>query len=191
MNPPHIEQALKLISTYTSQNEQYVLSFNGGKDSTVVLHLFLQLGIKPDVIWFDDEDEFEEVKTFVQSTIQDHQLQVQMFSCSFYDGMKQLQDQQIRRIFMGQRRVDPKCQTYDYDQMCTYDGIHIYLNNPILDWTYEQVWSYLLSDPSRTYCSLYEQGYTSLGSKRNTQKNPRLLCDDGIYLHAKELSNER
>ena len=60
---------------------------------------------------------------------------------------------------------------------------------PILDWTYEEVWDFIkmLCIP---YCSLYDEGYTSLGSQENTRPNPLLLQTDGTYLPAFYLRDE-
>lgn len=46
--------------------------------------------------------------------------------------------------------------------------------NPILDWSYRDVWAFLLVSKVR-YCSLYDQGYTSIGSIHDTVPNA-LLC---------------
>jgi FAD synthetase len=65
--------------------------------------------------------------------------------------------------------------------------------NPILDWNYGDVWNYLLLYKV-PYCSLYDQGYTSLGNNSNTSKNPSLKTADGSYLPAyllKDYSEER
>nr|GMC79636.1 FAD synthase [Ipomoea batatas] len=46
--------------------------------------------------------------------------------------------------------------------------------NPILDWSYRDVWAFLLTCKVQ-YCSLYDQGYTSIGSIHDTVPNA-LLC---------------
>lgn len=39
--------------------------------------------------------------------------------------------------------------------------------NPIIDWSYEQVWEFLRHFEI-PYCNLYEKGFTYLGNKKNT-----------------------
>ncbi|KAG9156144.1 hypothetical protein Leryth_015554 [Lithospermum erythrorhizon] len=45
--------------------------------------------------------------------------------------------------------------------------------NPILDWSSEDVWAFLLTSKV-PYCSLYDQGYTSIGSIHDTVPNALL-----------------
>jgi 3'-phosphoadenosine 5'-phosphosulfate sulfotransferase (PAPS reductase)/FAD synthetase len=95
----------------------------------------------------------------------------------------------IRGIFVGVRRTDPFCQnlrTFDP----TDNGWPSFMRlHPILDWSYSDIWDYLRSHKV-PYCSLYDEGYTSLGDQNHTIPNPHLLKPDGGgYLPAYMLSD--
>lgn len=52
--------------------------------------------------------------------------------------------------------------------------------NPILNWSYADVWAHLRAIGGK-YCCLYKQGYTSLGSVHDTVPNAALRRPDGGY----------
>ncbi|KAH8060508.1 hypothetical protein JL722_4611 [Aureococcus anophagefferens] len=81
---------------------------------------------------------------------------------------------------LGTRRGDPNCgdqQAFEpsSDWMPPFMRV-----NPILDWTYGDVWAFLRAF-DLPYCALYDGGYTSLGSAPPTSRNPALLGDGGAY----------
>ncbi|KAG8412034.1 3'-phosphoadenosine 5'-phosphosulfate sulfotransferase [Metarhizium acridum] len=45
--------------------------------------------------------------------------------------------------------------------------------NPVLDWHYTDIWTFILR-LDIPFCSLYQQGYSSLGGVKNTRPNPAL-----------------
>ena len=73
-------------------------------------------------------------------------------------------------IVLGTRRGDPNAR--DQEFFCpSSEGWPAFMRvNPILDWTYSDVWTFLRSC-SLPYCELYNLGYTSLGSRHNTIRN--------------------
>lgn len=63
---------------------------------------------------------------------------------------------------------------------------------PVLDWHYCDIWNFLRKF-DLPYSKLYDEGYTSIGEKQNTIKNPHLAYEiDGEirYLPAYELKDE-
>ena len=62
--------------------------------------------------------------------------------------------------------------------------------NPCLDWKYNDIWDFLrlFNVP---YCTLYDQGYTSVGGKSNTVRNEELKIDENSYKPAYMLVNEK
>ena len=111
----------------TRRDEGLAFSFNGGKDSTVLLHLLLQ-GVQQwcaqsDKLWapedgllgmhvffFESQNEFPEVTEFVHKCNTDHHLRLVTYACGFREGLaRMLQDRPIRGIFLGTRHGDPNC----------------------------------------------------------------------------------
>ncbi|OTF70342.1 hypothetical protein BLA29_003437, partial [Euroglyphus maynei] len=80
-------------------------------------------------------------------------------------------------VFMGCRRTDfdekigQKLTTVQPTDMGWPEFIRI---NPLLDWSYQNVWEFLLN-LQVPYCSLYDYGYTSIDHPENTHPNPALL----------------
>lgn len=121
-------------------------------------------------------------------------IKVELFSADFKGEVKKLIDSQgTKAIIMGNRRSDPWSR--DLEPICKSspgwpEFIRVF---PILDWNYNQVWHFLRAY-EQPYCSLYDEGYTSLGEMDNSQKNPHLReeLEDGTirYLPAYMLTDE-
>lgn len=58
--------------------------------------------------------------------------------------------------------------------------------HPVIDWRLEEIWCFLRSPylkdlksgGSLLYCSMYDEGYTSLGGVNDTVRNPHLKYRD-------------
>ena len=114
--------------------------------------------------------------------------------CKFKEGLELLtKDHGVRAIFMGTRRADPDGKYIDKLTTSTPGWPAFLRVNPCLDWEYNDVWVFLRAF-SFSYCSLYDKGYTSIGSKSKTKPNEALKRADGTYMPAymlKDAAKER
>ena len=108
--------------------------------------------------------------------------------------MQKLIDQEnVKGIIMGNRRSDPWSR--DLEPICKSSPgwPDFYRVFPILDWSYNQVWDFMRSY-ELPYCTLYDDGFTSLGEMDNTIKNLKLRvekpCGEVSYLPAYQLESE-
>lgn len=104
-------------------------------------------------------------------------------------------DKNLKATLMGIRKDDPGSQSLEPFKYTDADWPKIMRVSPILDWSYSQIWEFILKHQV-PYCSLYDQGYTSLGNKTSTSPNPLLRDPDdpARYLPAyklKDSSTER
>lgn len=181
-----IQRALALYSI-----EEVAFSFNGGKDSTVLLHLlragyFLHKGEQnyanedPEdfpirTIYFESPSAFPEINSFTYDAAASYGLQLDIIRSDFKSGLEALlKAKPIRAIFLGVRIGDPTAVGQEQFSPSSVGWPPFMRVNPILDWSYRDVWAFLLTCKVK-YCSLYDQGYTSIGSVHDTVPNA-LLC---------------
>ncbi|KDP29170.1 hypothetical protein JCGZ_16559 [Jatropha curcas] len=184
-----IQRALALYSI-----EEVAFSFNGGKDSTVLLHLlragyFLYKGghscsngglnsFPIRTIYFESSSAFPEINSFTHDTASSYGLQLDIISSDFKSGLENLlKANPIRAIFLGVRIGDPTAVGQEQFSPSSPGWPPFMRVNPILDWSYRDVWAFLLTCKVQ-YCSLYDQGYTSIGSIHDTVPNSLLCIND-------------
>jgi len=219
---PRVREALEVIDLALDdfKFEHLALSFNGGKDCTVLLHLYAAALYrrfqKPTVIpslYIPLPSPFSELESFIHESIKAYDLD--LFHClptknkdgvqlavetvmtpasgtpsqpkkGGGEGMKKALETykskfpHVKGILIGTRRTDPYCDKLGFRSPTDPGWPDFVRVNPIIDWSFSDVWAFLkrLDVP---YCSLYDQGYTSIGSTYNTFKNPALatqsICD--------------
>lgn len=184
-----IKRALALYSI-----EEVAFSFNGGKDSTVLLHLlragyFLHkmeqkcsngglTSFPIRTIYFESSAAFPEINSFTYDTASSYGLQLDIISSDFKSGLeKLLKANPIRAIFLGVRIGDPTAVGQEQFSPSSPGWPPFMRVNPILDWSYRDVWAFILTCKVQ-YCSLYDQGYTSIGSIHDTVPNALLSISD-------------
>ena len=180
-----VESVLRESKTY-----KLACAFNGGKESVVVFHLIQTFLKDVDVVYFNvsSDDDFPEIIEFLSFFQQKYGISI----CNYTDIKHAISDIKkvygVNAILMGNRKTDPNCSNLSHFSNTTDNYPSILRINPILDWTYKNVWDYLSSNNYNT-CSLYEKGYTSIGLKSNTFPNYNLF-DGQNFVHAKYLQND-
>eukprot|EP00049_Salpingoeca_infusionum_P019290 m.361209 g.361209 ORF g.361209 m.361209 type:complete len:205 (+) comp19417_c0_seq1:133-747(+) len=177
------------VARYTLQG--ICISFNGGKDSTVILHLLMQAYPqeykKVKFVYFSHANEFPEVEAFIAESDSRFELNLTTLDMGFQEGVKYLTEEMgIKAFLMGTRQGDPYSLHLNEFSPSDEGWPDFMRVNPILSWSYATVWQFL-SD--KYYCELYDQGYTSLGNTKNTVRNPTLRSEDGTYKPAKYLQD--
>lgn len=167
--------------------EEISLSFNGGKDCCVLLHLLYivlsKLGLFPrlKVLYFSHPNAFSEVNTFVSKCVEIYGLKLATLPPLSLPVLQQQVDSlHMKAIFMGTRSTDPRSATLKDFSLTDPGWPQVMRVNPILQWTYEDVWDFILS-MKVPYCELYDKGYTSIGAETDTIPNPELKNTEGKY----------
>lgn len=83
----------------------------------------------------------------------------------------------IKAIFVGTRRTDPHGAKLSEFDMTDHGWPEFMRVHPVLEWRYVEVWAFLRVI-GEEWCSLYDEGFTSLGGVGDTHPNPKLKrCD--------------
>lgn len=192
-----ITQSLAVIEKAVSlyKIEEIALSFNGGKDCVVLLHLLYialsKMGIfsKLKVLYFSHPNAFCEVNTFVAKCAQIYGLELTTLPpLSLPVLQQQVDSRHIKAIFMGTRSTDPRSASLKDFTPTDPGWPQVMRVNPILQWNYEDVWEFILA-MQVPYCELYDKGYTSIGAETDTIPNPELKKHDGKYDPAYKLQD--
>ena len=199
-------------------------SYNGGKDAVVIFHLMRAVHAhycrsemqqneeegggddnkfiipRPRVIYFQHPDEFPEVLSLLDETVEKFDVDMLAFKegVSFGEGLKYLVERNISpgkdglsyitsgnnaspsphplAFVLGTRKNDPNAGSQGIYAPSSHYMPPFLRVNPILDWTYGHVWHFLRTF-ELPYCSLYDDGYTSLGTVKDTLPCPALKKD--------------
>ena len=153
---------------------------------------------RPRVIYFQHNGEFPEVLSLLHYTVTKFDLDMLAFEegVGYVDGLTYLVKNNIisttssslsssssvtphpLAFVLGTRKDDPNAAGQGvYAPSSSYMPPFMRCN-PIIDWDYGKVWEFLRHTEWRMdvpYCSLYDMGYTSLGTVKDTLPCPALL----------------
>ena len=198
---PHAVQSLLFIEDCIRQHSlpHLALSFNGGKDCTVLFHLIRAALAHLDlplssllVLYFEEPDPFPEMLSFMRRTVRRYGLTTLALSGSYRAALTAFfasHPARVTAIFMGQRRCDPHAHSLALSTPSSADYPAFMRLNPLLEWSYEEVWR-ALREWGVEYCELYDRGYTSVGRMGDSRPNARLWDEErGTWRAAWELQD--
>lgn len=164
-------------------------------------------------MYVQSSNPFPEVNNFIEMVRDYYNLEIVTITKDVREGLELFLETRgnMKACLMGTRRSDPYSEnlqifqvivtvmsrnvfflmfTFCCLQMTDPNWPEVMRVSPLLDWHYSEIWDYLLYYQV-PYCSLYDEGYTSLGSVHNTIRNPNLFYnihkDPETYLPAYKL----
>ncbi|BAM82816.1 flavin adenine dinucleotide synthetase [Cyanidioschyzon merolae strain 10D] len=197
---PGVTSSLQLLRGVLRifEPEEVALSFNGGKDATVVFHLTraafqsLYKERKPaphiQAVFFEEPDpqeQFPEVLEFVADWSRRYadQLVFDRVPGGIFHGLKTYLTEirpRVRCFLLGTRWIDPDGPSQEHLSPSSPEWPSFLRVNPILHWSYRAVWRFLRTFHLE-YCSLYDAGYTSIGRVSDTERNPLLRRESALF----------
>lgn len=166
--------------------ESIGIAFNGGKDSTVMLHLITSMYPEhPFPIYYHlhVDDTFEEEMEFVLERIPVLYPKLVLSVHRTDRNTAALKDflsknPSIKLMMIGLRASDTTCDVAVREFMETEEPYPagIIRCHPLLSFSYRNIWTYM-DWYGLEYCSLYDKGFTSIGAKSTTKPNPFLLSN--------------
>lgn len=190
-----IDVCVKTLHVFGSRPNGVVFSFNGGKDSTVALHVLRAAlhmmktapsnslspstpssfeplsGVIP-VVYFEAPNNFPEVLDFMAQCEKEYGFKTRHLD-GFKGGLTALIGEGMQAVVMGTRSTDPDGVGLEHFSPTSLNWPPAMRVCPVLHWRYDQVWAFLRGI-KLPYCCLYDRGYTSLGSVRDSVPNPLL-----------------
>lgn len=142
------------------------------------------------------KNDYPEMVSFMRNFGNDFRLNVCEISVGFKQGLFELIDEDVKAgrdvlkaIFMGTRRDDPDGKHQPTFSPTDPSWPPLCRVNPILEFNYHDIWRFLRIY-NLPYCSLYDKGFTSIGTIDDTTTN-ELLWDTRLkrYTHPWLLSH--
>lgn len=150
-----------------SSPDEIFLYFDGGKNSTILLHITSTLfdklfpGASINAIYVESNPK---INRFVDETVKNYKMNLLKLS---KDNFRNFAKSSSKiRVIKGIRKTDPNMANV----MKSFEGLNV--ENPMSNWNYHNVWT-MIRNLYLPYCELYDQGYTSI-CQSDSSPNPNL-----------------
>lgn len=191
--------ARRVIEKALTKKGNHFIAFTGGKDSTVLVHLVKSVaGIQTPfkTLFIDNGHEFEQIYNFVNKMSVLYNLRlykqpnpIQIPKLNFFQRLfknpltgldccgeskvralkEAIQHFNIDVLYVGLRWNEQPARYPEHIFAQRENHIRIH---PIAPFTETDIWNYIKSY-NIPYCTLYDEGYRSIGCKLCTKKDPR------------------
>ncbi|KAJ1971728.1 FAD1 flavin adenine dinucleotide synthetase [Dimargaris xerosporica] len=180
-----LREALAIVEQALDQfgPNALAVSFNGGKDCTVLLELYsaaLQHRYPRTLAtivatYVTHAHPFPEVEAFVAQAVQRYGLDLVRTQGPIKPGLFAFIAQRplTKAILVGTRRDDPHGAHMPVFAPTDPGWPSFVRVNPVINWSFNDVWAFLRRFDV-PYCALYDQGFTSLGDRTTTLPNQLL-----------------
>lgn len=157
------------------------LAFKGGKESIVVLHKYIYLN---PIVFTIIRDNFQELNNYLTDIENLYNIFILKF-VSLEKAVDYLKTKHCSTIITGCKSTDIGwyCEKLYQSMSPRYRGMECF--NPLISFQYQNTWDYIAQE-KLPVCSLYNDGYTSIGQRSSTFPNYFLFEKDRYY-HAKLL----
>ena len=217
---PQMKSAMSTIGKALDQYGTRHLWFsqNAGKDNMVCFYLLCLVLMKKKLlnkdhfecrekfpinfVYFYEAEPFDECVLFMKNLSLICNLNVVNYCPEDVDKiqrymiMKQglehiINEYEMKAIILGTRATDPFASTQsDFSPSDSNNGWPEFMRvNPILNWRFNEIWDFLKSN-TLAYPTPYDEGYTYLGEKMDTMKNPfQFDSETNSYLPAEHAND--
>lgn len=173
---PHVASAIKIIERAIDRYglEGICVGFSGGKDCTILLHMVYAVlqkqcarQDKPKIqcLFMHGKNSWPDTVSFIEKSAKIYNCDLQTMPCTCYkDAVREYLrlKPNVKAFLLGNRSTDPggdKLKAFIPTDQGWPSAMRVF---PVLDWGYKDVWGFI-RDLSIPYCSLYDQGYSSIG----------------------------